>query len=75
MVRSVPSGFLGGGNMLRSLTLSLTNTMLQQAHQMTAAISNLVVELRRRQSPPSLVSPAPFRTAAGHRPGADADGY
>ena len=34
MMRSPPGGFLGGGNMLRSLTLSPMNTMLQQAHQM-----------------------------------------
>ena len=34
MMRSPPGGFLGGGNMLRSLTLSPMNAMLQQAHQM-----------------------------------------
>ena len=34
MMRSSPGGFLGGGNMLRSLTLSPMNAMLQQAHQM-----------------------------------------
>jgi hypothetical protein len=34
MMRSPPGGFLGGGNMLRSLTLSPLNSALQQAHRM-----------------------------------------
>jgi hypothetical protein len=34
MMRSPPGGFLGGGNMLRSMTLSPMNAMLQQAHEM-----------------------------------------
>ena len=34
MMRSPPGGFLGGGNILRSLTLSPINAALQQAHQM-----------------------------------------
>ena len=34
MMRAPPGGFLGGGNMLRSLTLSPLNSALQQAHQM-----------------------------------------
>lgn len=34
MMRSPPGGFLGGGNMLRSLTMSPMNAALQQAHQM-----------------------------------------
>ena len=33
-MRSPPGGFLGGGNMLRSLTLSPMQAALQQAHQM-----------------------------------------
>ena len=33
-MRSIPGGFLGGGNILRSLTLSPLNSALQQAHQM-----------------------------------------
>ena len=33
-MRSPRGGFLGGGNMLRSLTLSPMQSMLQEAHQM-----------------------------------------
>ena len=33
-MRSIPGGFLGGSNILRSLTLSPLNSALQQAHQM-----------------------------------------
>jgi len=49
MMRSPPGGFLGGGNMLRSLTMSPMNAALQQAHQMA----------RRRLETGGAAPPAP----------------
>ena len=49
MMRSPPGGFLGGGNLFRSLTLSPMNAALQQAHQMA----------RRRLETGGATTPAP----------------
>ena len=51
-------GFLGGGNMLRSMTLSPMQSMLQQAHQMA----------RRRLEAGGAAAPAPKRANADLAP-------
>jgi len=58
MMRSPPGGFLGGGNMLRSLTMSPMNAALQQAHQMA----------RRHLETVGAAPPAPKRAKADLAP-------